>query len=108
MSGAAYYPAGAYNDPRAPYNQESVSPEVIHTDVWYTMRNNFHIENRNDNLCEDYKDQIYTPVELMQDYIELLREKLKADISALEKSRIKFRLECAEGWIEDDVCCEEV
>ena len=97
MSYSDNYPAGAANDPRAPYNQ--MDPEAVAFNVAAT----FTLE---------YKEQQYNPVELLEklaDIVEqnldVIRHKLlylhpnwRTGYLTTEMRRYKGMIECARGW----------
>lgn len=117
-----YYPAGAYDDPNAPYNEVSVPEEdfdvvisqtlskttTVTTDSYnpYFDEEDGHVyaDTENTNWSEEYsRNDHYTPLEL----IELFKKHLEAELAKAEDAREKEKLqdlidECS-GWEEDDI-----
>ena len=124
MRDSDYYPAGAYNDPNAPYNQPSdPDPIEVECDTVVTLRKTIIVET--DNYTPDYDDDGSFDIELFDNCIDLankveeqhyslddllneLVKYLKNDLcvqSIPEKRKRELRemLADAEGWEVDSV-----
>lgn len=121
MSGADYYPAGAYNDPDAPYNEvgiperefnviisQSLSKEVtVSTSSYipeYDEEDGHTYANTEDTDWVDVvKDsELHTPLQLIQILKEVLEKDLAAGI-VFKNPRITQELikEC-DDWSNDE------
>ena len=115
MFETGYYPPGAEHDPSAPYNE--VEPETYKAkyDIYATLsKTKVEIEMTHFSDCdpeEQYSKQHYTIVEMLKDYIELL----KKEINNLEAKKDSFtpsiyqmkvkplmqKIADASGWSEE-------
>jgi hypothetical protein len=127
MSEADYYPMGAYRDPSAPYNQvevpvrdfdltisQSLSKDVTVCTNDYAPEydeedGRTYINTENTDWEKAYKEDHYTPLQLIQMYKQVLEEQLESfngidDTFAakLQIRRIKQLIEECESWIEDE------
>ena len=131
MSYSDNYPAGAANDPRAPYNQ--VDPEAVAFNVaaTFTLEKAFELttvqyeggETDDEGYTEpydtlqvdwkdEYKEQQYNPVELLEKLADLVEQNLdvirhkllylhpewRTGYLTTEMRRYKGMVECARGW----------
>ena len=131
MSYSDNYPAGAENDPRAPYNQ--VDPEAVAFNVaaTFTLEKAFELttvqyeggETDDEGYTEpydtlqvdwkdEYKEQQYNPVELLEKLADLVEQNLdvirhkllylhpewRTGYLTTEMRRYKGMVECARGW----------
>ena len=125
MSAADYYPAGAYNDPNAPYNQPSdPDPIEVECDTVVALRKTITVET--DNYTPDYDDDGSFDIELFDNCIDLankveeqhyslddllgeligyIKRDLCADIPDKRKRELRQMLADADGWELD---CVEV
>lgn len=118
-----YYPAGAYNDPYAPYNEVSVPDHEFDVEVQVTLSNST-IVTTNDYIPEfdeedgrmytdtsstdwekAYEESCYTIPQMLEELKLLLEEKI-ADPNCKQKTKYKQMLEDCQGWTVDecDVC----
>ena len=131
MSYSDNYPAGAANDPRAPYNQ--VDPEAVAFNVaaTFTIEKTVELttvqyeggETDDEGYTEpydtlgvewkdEYKEQQYTPVELLEKLADIVEQNLdvirckllylhpnwRTGYLTTEMRRYKGMIECARGW----------
>ena len=136
MSESGYYPMGAANDPDAPYNQGSPNSErEFRCLVTYTMykydtitsdeyrdfremdEDGFYCsytDTSDINFKREWREQTYTPFELMVFFCEMLRaeiDKLQMHDddheTCMKLRQYKNYLRDAEGWIEDEYEVED-
>lgn len=120
MRDSDYYPAGAYNDPNAPYNWPENDPKPFDCFVSQTLSKTSEVytdqyiaeddgEGYVDyDLCEVdwvneyHENDHYTPIQLIELYKKELETKLELAESKKEKKWIEHMIEECNGWTEDD------
>lgn len=124
MIESGYYPPGAENDPRAPYNQCEPKPIDIKVRVTLTMAKEFTIEvddyivdideehdpiidTSNCNLEEAVKEQILFPNELPECIINIFDQDLDLKRAKMPYCLKKALKEC-ENWNINELEIEEV
>ena len=110
-----YYPAGAFNDPSAPYNSVDLEPKEFDCIITHTLEKSVGVETDNyrpfrdddgriyyetDDVdwVEDYDSQHLDIMELLSELRKLATEKLNTEISVSEKKHLKKIIEESEGW----------
>jgi len=115
------YPAGAEFDPRAPYNQpEPVEHEfyvqveavismpcqvtsLVYPTVDYDEEGcDVYYEVSSSQLKEDYKDQHYTPLELIKKLRDVMKIRAKRCKNKVSKREAEYLVEECELWIDAD------
>lgn len=126
MAERDYYPAGAYNDPNAPYNEQAEpDPIEVECDTAVTLRKfivvetdnytldfdeesgNYDIDLNDDciDLANKVEEQHYSLTDLLNELVKYIKNDLCADIPEKRKRELREMLADAEGWEE---CCVEV
>ena len=84
MASSDYYPAGAYNDPNAPYNQKTIEPIDVNADVTITLQNTLTVTTDNYAVDEDGIDLLdkYSDIE---ELISKQHNSIPAMLTELEK-----------------------
>ena len=131
MSYSDNYPAGAANDPRAPYNQVEPPAVAFNVAATFTLEKTVELttvqyeggETDDEGYVEpydtlgvewkdEYKEQQYNPVELLEKLAEIVEENLdvirhkllylhpnwRTGYLTTEMRRYKGMIECARGW----------
>ena len=113
-----YYPAGAYNDPSAPYNDVPIEPYEFDCVITQTVQKNVGVATQNytkevdeefgavyrepngADWDEEYGTQHLDIPELLEALRGLAKEKLEKckDLSLSEKSRLIKLVEEADDW----------
>lgn len=119
-----YYPAGAYNDPSAPYNEVSVPDHDFDVDVSVTLSNSTtvttndympDVDEEDGRVYQDtsdtdwenaYKKSCYTIPQMLEELKVLLEEKL-ADHNCKKKTKYKQMLEDCKGWTVEEIEVQE-
>lgn len=119
-----YYPAGAYNDPSAPYNEVSVPDHDFDVDVTVTLSNSTtvttndympDVDEEDGRVYQDtsdtdwenaYKKSCYTIPQMLEELKVLLEEKL-ADPNCKKKTKYKQMLEDCKGWTVEEIEVQE-
>lgn len=115
-----YYPAGAYNDPYAPYNEVSVPDHEFDVEVQVTLSNST-IVTTNDYIPEfdeedgrmytdtsstdwgkAYEESCYSIPQMLEELKVLLEEKI-ADPNCKKKTRYKNMLHDCKGWTVEEI-----
>lgn len=115
------YPAGAEFDPRAPYNQpEPVEHEfdveveavlsmdcevtsLVYPTVDYDEEGcDVYYEVSSSQLKEDYKDQHYTPLELIKKLRDVMKERAKRCKNKVSKREAENIVADCELWLDSD------
>lgn len=117
MSEADYYPAGAYSDPNAPYNEPIIPERDFDIDVEFVMSKNVTVttndyapeyddedgreyaNTENTDWGNAYENSHYTIPELLSElesYIKQDLERYKG--SATKERQLKEMLEDCQGW----------
>lgn len=120
MRESGYYPMGAENDPRAPWNeveQEEVKRECLacfdvrrRLDVAtsdYTQYGLDDVDTSDVDWASEYADRHYDPVELISALKDVVRRWCADAIPSREKRRISRLLREAEGWELESMSVEE-
>lgn len=126
MSEADYYPAGAYNDPDAPYNQPVIPEREF--DITVSQSLSKEITVWTDDYCTEYDDEdgntyvntedtdwnkvfeennYHTPLQLIQLLGEVLQKDLDNGV-VFKNPRFTHELihEC-QGWSDDETVITE-
>lgn len=116
-----YYPAGAYDDPNAPYNEVPVPDKSFDVLVSQTLSKNTEVTTDDyiprfdeedgpyaDTDCTNFEDaytkEHMTPLQLIEKFKEFLTKHLPdpiVDISGFKEFKRLIK-EC-EGWVEDEL-----
>ena len=122
MRDSDYYPAGAYNDPNAPYNEVVISEEEFDVEVVVTMakttivvtddynpqydeEDGYWKDTDNTDWNEAYKSSCFTIPQMLDELHKFLDRELKRDdLSISERVRYKNMLSDCEDWEMED--CE--
>ncbi len=122
MKDRDYYPAGAYNDPYAPYNWPENDPEEFDCFVSQTLSKTTGIftdqyiaewdgeQGVDYDLSEvDWPNEYhandhYTPLQLIELFKKELESKLELADNPKEQKWCKFMIEECSNWTEDE--CE--
>lgn len=118
-SAADYYPAGAYNDPSAPYNEVSIPERDFDVNVCQTLEKyvtvttddyipeyddwdrSVHYDTSETNWLEAYHDNDYhTPLQLIELFKQCLEENLKNGVVFKSPRYTKDLIKECEGWEE--------
>ena len=122
-----YYPAGAYNDPDAPYNDVTNEPYEFDCIITQTVQKYVGVETKSYNMevdeedghvyrepdgadwDEEYGEQHLDIQELLEALKGLAKEKLEKckDLSISEKNRLNRLIEEAGGWESTEKSVEE-
>lgn len=122
-----YYPAGAYNDPNAPYNDVTNEPYEFDCIITQTVQKYVGVETKSYNMevdeedgsvyrepyeanwDEEYGEQHLDIPELLEALQGLAKEKLEKckDLSISEKYRLNRLIEEAGGWESTEKSVEE-
>lgn len=116
-----YYPAGAYNDPNAPYNEVVVPDKTFDVLISQTLSKNTDVTTNDytpifDEECGPYVDTEYTdfenaymeehmtPLQLIEKFKEFLTKHLPDPVVDLaEHKRWKKLISECENWVEDEI-----
>lgn len=116
-----YYPAGAYDDPRAPYNEIEIPEKVFDVSISQTLYKNDISVETNDYIpeyCEESghtyadtsetdwrkvydNDRHYTPLELIATLKQMCEEMLEFGVMRTD-FRIEWLVRECSGWEEDE------
>lgn len=117
-----YYPAGAYDDPNAPYNQPADNdPIEVVCDTCITLRkdivvettnywveydeegyNETHLEDGCRDLAKLVKEQATPLTKMLDELAKYIKGELAgADISKSRKRELEQMLEDCQGWSQD-------
>ena len=127
MSEADFYPAGAYKDQSAPYNEKEVPYRDFHLNAEYILQKKNVLVNSNayvpeyedetghtyantdDTNWEDvYNESHYTIQELLQELENYIKQDLERYKGSSTKERqLKEMLEDCQGWEVYDKTFEE-
>ena len=118
-SAADYYPAGAYNDPSAPYNEVSIPERDFDVNVCQTLEKyvtvttddyipeyddedrSVHYDTSETNWREVYHDNDYhTPLQLIELFKQCLEENLKNGVVFKSPRYTENLIKECEGWEE--------
>lgn len=102
MSSSDYYPAGAYNDPNAPYNQVELEPIEVDADVTVTLQNTLTVTTENYAVDEDGIDLL----DKFSDVEELVCKQHKSIPSLLAELEKYINGELAGGGLTYTRKCE--
>lgn len=112
-----YYPAGAYSDPNAPYNQYEPDPIEVSVAVTVTLTHETTVETANyingedgDELLDGYDDinaiygeQHKSVPELLGELAKYIKGELAGgNVSYQRKCELQFMLEDCQGWTEEE------
>ena len=122
MASSDYYPAGAYNDPNAPYNQVELEPIEVDADVTVTLQNTLTVTTDNYAVDEDGIDLLdkYSDVEelvrkqhksipaLLAELVKYINGELAGgNISSSRRQELKAMLNDCQGWQVDNIEIED-
>lgn len=112
-----YYPAGAYYDPNAPYNEEFVQERDFEVNVTYTLAKDNIGVMTNDYVPEydeedgsttyntkytdweaAYEEQHYSVLQMLDLLKEYVSKELSNDVTASRKRFLQRVLEDCDGW----------
>ena len=118
-SAADYYPAGAYSDPSAPYNEVSIPERDFDVNVCQTLEKyvtvttddyipdyddwdrSVHYDTSDTNWLEAYYDNDYhTPLQLIELFKQYLEENLKNGVVFKSPRYTEDLIKECEGWEE--------
>lgn len=123
-SAADYYPAGAYNDPSAPYNEVSIPERDFDLNVCQTLEKyvtvttddyipeyddwdrSVHYDTSETNWLEVYHENDYhTPLQLIELFKQCLEENLKNGVVFKSPKYTENLIKECEGWeaVETDI-----
>jgi hypothetical protein len=121
MSERDYYPAGAYDDPNAPYNEivpperdfdVTVSQTLSKSTTLTTSKYLPEVDEEDGKVYTDtsdtdwkevYNEEAYTPLQLIGKLKDILEEIVaKGQVSGYLLHTYKTLIEECEGWEEDD------
>lgn len=123
-SAADYYPAGAYNDPSAPYNEVSIPERDFDLNVCQTLEKyvtvttddytpeyddedrSVHYDTSETNWLEVYHENDYhTPLQLIELFKQCLEENLKNGVVFKSPRYTEDLIKECEGWeeVETDI-----
>ena len=130
MRDCDYYPAGAYNDPNAPYNEVEYPAIEVECDVTVSLMKKVVIETDNYIAdCDDYgevcgyelqssyaeladmvNEQHHSIPYLLDELAKYIKGELQGDISRSRRRHLERMLEECEGWetVETEVDDYEV
>ena len=115
-----YYPAGAYDDPNAPYNQHENPERDFDVEVSVTLTRSTAITTTNYDMYFDYEDghtyvetdnidwqdeydeQHMSIPDLLTKMSELLKKWKPAEMTRSERNLYKLILEEVDGWEESE------
>lgn len=116
-----YYPAGAYDDPNAPYNEVTPPERDFDVTISQTLSKNTtlttsrylpEVDDEDGRMYPDtsdtdwkeiYEEEAYTPLALIAKFKELMEDALKnGRVPKALQSTYKNLIEECEGWEEDD------
>ena len=127
MRDCDYYPAGAYNDPNAPYNEVELPDIEVSCEVTVTLTKkdapvftDNYIDESDDEgykgyevldsyqeLADKYDDQHYSLTGLLDELAKYIRGELQGDISRGRRNELERMLEDCQGWVEGDTDIED-
>lgn len=127
MRDCDYYPAGAYNDPNAPYNEVELPDIEVSCEVTVTLTKkdapvftDNYIDESDDEgykgyevldsyqeLADKYDDQHYSLTGLLDELAKYIRGELQGDISRGRRNELERMLEDCQGWEEGDTDIED-
>ena len=116
------YPMGAEFDPHAPYNEVEIPEREFDATVSSSLSKSTTVESKDYLIDEDpdgsyidtseirwfeeYSEQHYTPIQLIEMYKKELEEKKKFLSNPYQIKQIEKIIAECEGWVEDE--CEVV
>ena len=121
-----YYPAGAYNDTNAPYNEVELPDIEVSCEVSITLTKNdapvftdnyvndgdeygdeYDVLDSYSELAEKYDDQHYCMTGLLDELAKYIKGELQGDISRGRRNELERMLEDCQGWEEGDTDIED-
>lgn len=106
-----YYPAGAYHDPNAPYNQREIPEIEVKCDVMVSVvregvpvmtdnytRDEDGIEVLQEYLPDDYENCHHDIPELLGELAKYINGELTGDISRERRNELENMLSDCQGW----------
>lgn len=117
-----YYPLGAYNDPSAPWNEESIPERDFDVNVWQTLQKpvtittdmynreydeedgNTYYDTSITNWKEEFHNNDYhTPLQLLGLFKQYLQENLDQGIVFKSTKFTEDLIKECSGWEEVDI-----
>ena len=106
-----YYPAGAYNDPNAPYNQREIPEIEVKCDVMVSVvregvpvitENNTRHEHSivvfQEHLTDDYENCHHDIPELLGELAKYINGELTRNITRERRNELEDMLADCQGW----------
>lgn len=123
MRDSDYYPAGAYNDANAPFNEPAEpDPIEVECDTAVTLRKTVTVETGNYapeydddgsfdielfddciDLANKLEEQHYSLDDLLNELVKYIKNDLCADLPEKRKRELRQMLADAEGWELDSI-----
>ena len=123
-----YYPAGAYNDPNAPYNEVELPDIEVSCEVSITLTKkdapvftgnyinecddeegyeSVEVLDTYQELADKYNTQHYSLTGLLDELAKYIRGELQGDISYGRRNELERMLEDCQDWEEGDTDIED-
>lgn len=122
-----YYPAGAYNDTNAPYNEVEVPDIEVSCEVTVTLTKKdapvftdnyvnecddegykgYEVLDSYQELADKYDAQHYSLTGLLDELAKYIRGELQGDISRGRRNELEQMLEDCQDWEEGDTDIED-
>ena len=123
-----YYPAGAYNDPNAPYNEVELPDIEVSCEVTVTLTKKdapvftgnyidesddegyegYEVLDTYQELADKYNAQHYSISWMLQQLARYIEQELKDDgITMARRNELSKMLEDCQGWVEGDTDIED-
>lgn len=121
MSAKDYYPAGAYNDPSAPYNEVEYPEEDFNLEVSVTLTRSAtitttqynayvddedghtYVETDNIDFYQEYKDQYWSIPQLLDKMRGLLEKWKPEKMERADKHLYERIMDESQGWEQDEM-----
>lgn len=127
MRDCDYYPAGAYNDPNAPYNEVELPDIEVSCEVSITLTKKdapvftdnyivalvdegykgYEVLDSYQELADKYAAQHYSLTGLLDELAKYIRGELQGDISHSRRNELERMLEDCQDWEEGDTDIED-
>ena len=126
MRDSDYYPAGAYNDPNAPYNEVELPDIEVSCEVSITLTkkdapvftdnyiyngdeygDEYEVMDSYQELADKYNAQHYSLTGLLDELAKYIRGELQGDISRGRRNELERMLDDCQGWEEGDTDVED-
>ena len=119
MLESGWYAPGTEFDPRAPWNEVEIPEREFDATISSSLSKSTTIESKNYIIEEDpdgsyidtseirwleeYSEQHYTPIQLIEMYKKELEEKKKFLSNPYQIKQIEKIIAECEGWVEDEI-----